>query len=75
MDKDQNKETALGELISALLCEGKNVSVPGFGTFAVKKHAEYVAVNADGNRMLYPPRLTVELIPGSRLKKIIAQNG
>lgn len=31
-----------------------------FGTFAIKKHLEYIKENEDGTKTLYPPRLEVE---------------
>lgn len=51
------------------LTEENAVVVPGFGTFEVKKKLERVLVNpTTKQRMLVPPKMTVNFKPNTSLK-------
>lgn len=72
--KMNSKETA--SLVSATvaaiideLTEENAVVVPGFGSFEVKKKLERVLVNpTTKQRMLVPPKMTVNFKPNTSLK-------
>ena len=54
----------IGELL-----EENSILVPGFGTFEVKKKLERVLVNPNTKqRMLIPPKMTVNFKPNTSLK-------
>lgn len=66
----QNLEGLLSVLIRNSLTDGNAIAIPGFGTFEVREHEEYVATDsATGRKMLVPPSYIVDFIAGSRLKK------
>lgn len=61
---------ALVEEIGLQLEEENAVSIPGFGVFEVKKKLERVLVNpATKQRMLVPPKLSINFKPASILKE------
>ncbi len=69
-----SKETAslVSATVSAIiseLTEENTIVVPGFGTFEVKKKLERVLVNpTTKQRMLVPPKMTVNFKPNTSLK-------
>lgn len=70
-NKDAAKMTAsVVELMSEQLQEGNQVTVPGFGTFEVKKKQERVSVNPlTKQRWLIPPKLVLAFKPNTTLKE------
>ena len=55
---------------------GENVSLPGFGTFEVKKRMERVVVNpSTGLRMLVPPKLVLAFKPNASVKEKLKNGG
>lgn len=61
---------SLIEAMTERLCEGDTVSVQGFGTFDVKKKNERVIVNpVSRQKMLVPPKLTLNFKPSINLKE------
>ena len=51
------------------LTEENTVAIPGFGTFEVKKKLERVLVNpTTKQRLLVPPKMTVNFKPNTSLK-------
>ncbi|MBQ0158409.1 MAG: HU family DNA-binding protein [Bacteroidales bacterium] len=60
---------ALTSAIADNLEEGDALAVQGFGTFEVKKKLERVVVNPNTKqRMLVPPKLTINFRPSNTLK-------
>ena len=56
--------------------EGDVVSIPGFGTFEVKKRLERVVVNpATQQRMLVPPKLVLNFRPTDSIKERLKNGG
>ncbi len=56
--------------------EGEPVSVPGFGTFEVKKRMERIIVNpTTKKRMLVPPKLILGFRPVSSIKEKLKKGG
>lgn len=61
---------ALVEEIGIRLEEENAISIPGFGVFEVKKKLERVLINpATKQRMLVPPKLSINFKPASILKE------
>lgn len=59
---------AVSAIISELQ-EENSIVIPGFGTFEVKKKLERVLVNpTTKQRMLIPPKMTVNFKPNTSLK-------
>ena len=75
--KRSSKDTAslVSATVSAIiseLTEENAVVVPSFGTFEVKKKLERVLVNpTTKQRMLIPPKMTVNFKPNTSLKSKI----
>ena len=62
--------------MAARFDNGDSVSIPGFGTFEVKKRLERVAVNpATQQRMLVPPKLVLNFRPTSSVKERLKNGG
>lgn len=62
--------STLIETMTERLCEGDTISIQGFGTFDVKKKNERVIVNpVSRQKMLVPPKLTLNFKPGVNLKE------
>lgn len=56
--------------------DGEPVSIPGFGTFEVKKRLERVMVNpTTGKRMLIPPKLALTFRPNAAVKEKLKKGG
>lgn len=56
--------------ITHQLEEGNSISIQGFGTFEVKKKNERISVNPlTQQRMLVPPKLTLNYRPATSLKE------
>lgn len=56
--------------------QGGTVSIPGFGSFAVKKRLERIVVNpGTRQRMLIPPKLVLTFRPIASLKEKLKQGG
>ena len=51
------------------------VAIPGFGEFVPVMDEERVELNADGKRMLLPPRVRLTFEPSSILKAKISEKG
>lgn len=65
----QRMVTAVIDALGDTFQEGKNVSVPNFGTFEIKKKLERVIVNpSTQKRMLVPPKLVLSFKPSSGWK-------
>lgn len=61
MDKEFNQ--AFRETLRGLITEGKSVSITGLGTFRPLHIKQHEAENEDGDKVLMPPKDTVEFIP------------
>lgn len=62
--------SSLVETMAEKLCEGDTISIQGFGSFEVKKRNERVIVNpVSRQKMLVPPKLTLNFKPGVPLKE------
>ena len=71
-------ETLLDSLASIIKdkCEVlTTVAIPGFGKFEAEKQSEYIDVDKDGNRNLYPPKIEVTFKPSRLLNARISENG
>lgn len=56
--------------------QGGTVSIPGFGSFAVKKRLERIVVNpGTKQRMLIPPKLVLCFRPIASLKEKLKNGG
>lgn len=61
---------------TAQLEEGNTIAVQNFGSFEVKKKLERVMVNpSTGQRMLIPPKLTLNFRPSTSLKDQVQKGG
>lgn len=61
---------------TAQLEEGNTIAVQNFGTFEVKKKLERVMVNPNtGQKMLIPPKLTLNFRPSASLKEQVQKGG
>lgn len=51
-------------------CAGLDtVAIPAFGNFVARKHDEEISVDlSTGKRMLMPPEISVEFVPGNILR-------
>lgn len=56
-------------------CRDENrIAIPSLGSFVGKKHDETVVKDlATGRRLLLPPAIEVEFIPGGRLKNSVGE--
>ena len=55
---------------------GDTISIPGFGTFEVKKRLERVVVNpSTQQRMLVPPKLVLNFRPTASIKERLKNGG
>lgn len=64
---------SLGNIIADSIAESDNIALPGFGTFESVRNSEYVADNPEtGGKTLFPPSIKINYIPGSRIKKAVA---
>ena len=71
-DETQNIVNTLVGTMNANLQEIEPVSVPGFGTFEIKKKLERIVVNpGTQQRMLVPPKLVLNFKPSVSLKEKI----
>jgi nucleoid DNA-binding protein len=64
MDKEFNQ--VFMEALRGLVTEGKSVAISGFGTFKPLHQKQYEAENEKGEKVLMPPKDTVEFIPEAR---------
>lgn len=72
VDDTRGLVSALVNIITNASCNLDNVAIPGFGRFEAVKTDEFVDVDlSDGVKKLFPPRVSVNFIPGSKLKKRI----
>ncbi len=72
----QRLVTNLVNAMSDGFLEGQAVTVPGFGTFEVKKKMERVMVNpSTGQRMLVPPKLVLGFKPSATWKDKLKSGG
>lgn len=57
-------------MMAEVLSQNDNLAIPAFGTFSTEKQDEYIGIDPQsGQRMLYPPKVTVEFTPGTILSK------
>ncbi len=64
---------ALVEGLSIILREScaelDTIAIPAFGNFVASKHDEEISVDlSTGKRMLMPPEISVEFVPGNILR-------
>lgn len=60
----------LVDLLRQRTAELDSVAIPGFGNFvAMKKKERIVFDSATGRRQLLPPKVVVEFVAGTKLKK------
>lgn len=65
---------AIGTILSETLSNGDQVAMPSFGTFAAVKADEHIDTDSEsGERMLFPPSITVQFTPALRLVKKIKE--
>ena len=65
--------TAFVSLMTEELLDENVISISGFGSFEVKKKLERVVVNpATKQKMLTPPKMTVNFKPFSTLKEMVS---
>lgn len=74
MDCDTKSVTDLMEAFASIvrerLSELDTIAIPGFGNFVSVKKSERIETDpATGKLMLMPPRIAVEFVAGSILKK------
>lgn len=75
-----NKDAAclvasLVDIMGEELLEGKTLTFQGFGTFEVKKRLERISVNpVTKQRLLVPPKLTLNYKPSPLLKEKFKKN-
>ena len=61
---------AFAAVIAERTADLDTIAIPGFGNFTSTKHEESISTDlATGRRMLLPPQITVDFVPGSMLKK------
>lgn len=61
---------AFAAVIAERTADLDTIAIPGFGNFTSIKHEESISTDlATGRRMLLPPQITVDFVPGSMLKK------
>lgn len=77
LNRDPKDVEALIEGFSVLLREScgdlDTVAIPSFGNFVPQKHDEQISDDlVTGKRMLLPPEIVLEFVPGSMLRKHIA---
>jgi len=61
---------AFASIIADRTADLDTVAIPGFGNFTATKHEETISTDlSTGRRMLLPPQIVVNFIPGSMLKK------
>lgn len=62
----QHIVTAVIDTLGDTFQEGKNVMIPNFGTFEIKKKLERIIVNpSTQKRMLVPPKLVLNFKPSN----------
>lgn len=68
----EEADRQVGNLLSVMKkawSEGNSISISGFGILEVRKKNERVSVNpGNGQRMLIPPKLTLNYKPSAMLK-------
>lgn len=65
---------AIGTILSETLSNGDQVAMPSFGTFAAVKADEHIDTDSEsGERMLFPPSITVQFTPALKLVKKIKE--
>lgn len=61
---------ALTDIMSEEIESGNTIAIPAFGQFSPVKHDEEAVTDlSTGRRLLLPPSITLEFIPGSILTK------
>lgn len=62
--------TAFTSVVREKISDLDTIAIPGFGNFVSIKRLERIETNpTTGKQMLYPPKITVEFVAGSILKK------
>lgn len=76
MDRDLKDVEALfeglGTVIKENLIEMNSIALPGFGTFTPVKKEECVK-EENGNKVLYPPVITVEFTSSALLRRKMSE--
>ena len=58
------------EQFNSKLAENATITIPNFGVFQTRKHAERISVNPQTKqRLLVPPKISVNFKPASLLKE------
>jgi len=72
----QKMVNTIVDAMTANFQQGGTLSVPGFGSFTVKKRLERVVVNpGTRQRMLIPPKLVLSFRPIASLKEKLKSGG
>lgn len=75
----EDTQRLVRKVIDAMIAqfeEGELVSIPGFGTFEVKKRLERVVVNPiSRKRQLVPPKLILAFRPSDSVKEKLKNGG
>ncbi len=75
----EDTQRLVRKVIDAMIAEfeeGQLVSIPGFGTFEVKKRLERVVVNPQTKkRQLVPPKLVLSFRPVDSIKEQLKNGG
>lgn len=75
-DEAQKMIYTLIDIMSAKFQENAAVSIPGFGTFEVKKRMERIMTNpGTQQRMLVPPKIVLCFKPANALKEQLKTGG
>ena len=64
---------SLGELLAEHCSDLDTVAIPQMGSFTGKKYDETIKVEADGRRLLLPPKIVIEFSPSAMLKKTVTK--
>lgn len=62
----------LGSVVKENLVEMNSIALPGFGTFTPVKKEECIK-EENGNKILYPPVITVDFVSSALLRRKISE--
>ena len=76
LDETQRLVYDVIDAMNEKFMEGEPATIPGFGTFELKKRLERVIVNpSTGQRMLVPPKLVLSFKPIAAISKKLKKGG
>jgi len=76
LKETQKMATDIIDAMGEVFQEGEPVTIVNFGTFELKKRLERIVVNpSTKQRMLVPPKLTLNFKPSSAWKELIKSGG